>query len=238
MKSSNYFAIISSGTILFYYFSERLNYWQLLGLACLASILYIIWEIVETSIIRRKKCKTLEVELSSIEGFKATEKILFHFGFIALDQNSKQIAVKNKPSSKIQIYPFQAITDCEIQKNLVTEQKTEGIFGKVILGGVIGILFGVAGIITGVIMGILLSIILSETVTIYRISTLKLVIRLKDSTSQRIDFSFFDAQSETLNTQKAVKESDFAYKHKIKGAMEKLFVWKGYIDEIIFENNE
>jgi hypothetical protein len=172
---------------------------------------------------RLHKKNMSNILLNNIENFNGTKRLIGPWGLIAIDDDSKQIAVKK---GKIKKYPFSDILSCEVIEDGMTTYKKTNTIGRAILGGVIA---GGAGAIVGGLSG--------ESKKNSEIKTLEFKIIFKDINNPDFKIKFFDAWEETLGTKKSIKITDSVYGSIYKKELDKLEHWKNIIS-IIISNNE
>jgi hypothetical protein len=166
------------------------------------------------------------IYLNNLENFNGTKRLIGAWGLIAIDDVSKQIAVK-KNIGKIQKYPYSKILSCEVIENGITTYKKTNTIGRAILGGVIA---GETGAIIGGLSG--------ESKQNTEIITLEFKILFKDLNNPSFKIKFFDAWEETARTKKSIKTTDSVYGPIYKKSVNRLEHWKNIISIIISNNEE
>ena len=224
MKTSIKFALISVGLILGLILLDIIGQFAAYGLLFLALIIFMIIYKNEQEKAKREKRKKLNDELSNINGFSPTKRMVGDWGLIAIDENSKQIAIKENKGA-VKLYDFSDIYSCEvIEDGKITYRKsTSRTIGGVVIGGAIA---GIPGALIGGLTG--------KTKSQKKISNIDFNIILKGTTFK---IRFFDAAEESLGTLKEIKVDDNTYGRKIERAITKVKEWQAVIENII-ENSD
>ncbi len=224
MKDSVLFTIISGILILILLINDVIGLWGAFGLIFLLTIIGSTWYGIEKMNEQKEKGKNLEKELKQLEDFHSTKRLISPWGLIAIDENSEQIAVKEKQGSIIKL-PFSEIMGCEIIEDGKTTYKKSNTFGRTIVGGIIA---GGTGAIIGGLSG--------KEEKNKEITSLDFKILFKNTRKPSFKIRFFDAWEESANTKKSIKISDSVYGLIYRKSFDRLKDWK-YIIEIILENN-
>jgi hypothetical protein len=175
---------------------------------------------------RLHKKNMSNILLNNLENFNGTKRLIGPWGLIAIDDDSKQIAVKRNVG-KITKYKYSEILSCEVIEDGITTYKKTNTIGRAILGGVIA---GGTGAIIGGLSG--------ESKKNNEIKTLEFKILFKDINNPSFKIKFFDAWEETVGTKKSIKVTDSVYGSIYKKELNKLEHWKNIISVIISNNEE
>jgi len=163
----------------------------------------------------------LSAELSRLENFSSTKKLIGPWGLIAIDDASRQIAFKEGMSS-IRKYPYSDILGCEVVEDGETTYRKSGALGRAVVGGIIA---GGAGAIVGGIT--------AKGQENREVKTVDFKLLLRDTNNPSFRIRFFDAWEESARTKKSVKYSDSVYGPILRNAVNDLNSWKETIEVII-----
>jgi Short C-terminal domain len=175
---------------------------------------------------RLHKKRMSNIFLNNLENFKATNRLVGSWGLIAIDDVSKQIAIK-KDTGKIKKYQYSEILSCEVIEDGITTYKKTNTIGRAIVGGIIA---GGAGAIIGGLSG--------ESKKKTKIKTLEFKILFKDINNPSFKIKFFDAWEESGKTESSIDITNSVYSHIYKKSVNNLEHWKNIIGVIINNNAE
>lgn len=221
MKNSIKFAIVCSAVIILLFYTDTIGFWGLLGFILLTFVISAIWSGKEAEKERKEKRNKLSEELEHLEGFSPTKKLISPWGLIAIDNKSKQIAIR-EASGRISKYPYSAILSCEVIEDGVTTYKKSSSVGRAIVGGVIA---GGAGAIIGGLSG--------KDKQNKEIKYLDFKVVIKDVNTPSFKIRFFDAWEETNKTKESIKITDAVYGPMFEKSANQLKDWKDTIEVII-----
>lgn len=221
MKNSIVFTLIGGVLILILLMTDTIGGLGTFGLIFLLAIIGGVWFNIDKQKERKEQTKQLEGELDQLENFSATKKLVGAWVLIAIDDNSKQIAIKEQEGSIIK-YPYPDIMGCEIIEDGETTYRKSSTVGRAIVGGVIA---GGAGAIIGGLSG--------KEKEEKEIKNLDFKIVFKDTNKPSFKIRFFDAWEETANTKKSIKLSDSVYGPIFQKSLDNLKEWKDTIEIII-----
>lgn len=223
MKNSIKFALISGGIIILLLITDIIGFWGFIGLLFLIGIIAQIWYSNEKTKERKEQKKKLNNELSKIDNFTPTKRLVGPWGLIAIDDNTEQIAIKEK-TGRIRKYPYSEILSCEIIEDGETTYKksTSRTVSGAIVGGIIA---GGAGAIIGGLSG--------KEKEKKEIKYLDFKIVFKDTTNPNFKIRFFDAWEETARTKKSIRITDSVFGPVFQKALNNLKNWKNIIEIII-----
>src|SRR5690554_4944741 len=223
MKNSIAFTLLGVVLILILFTTDTIGLLGFLGLIILLIIIGGAWFNIDKQKEREEQTKQLEEKLDHLENFSATKKLVSAWGLIAIDNNSKQIAIKEEEGS-IKKYSYNDILGCEIIEDGETTYRKSSTIGRAIVGGFIA---GGAGAVIGGLSG--------KEKENKELKTLDFKIVFKDTNKPSFKIRFFDAWEETANTKSSIKLSDSVYGHIFQKSLDKLTEWKDII-EIIIDN--
>lgn len=143
------------------------------------------------------------------------------WGLIAIDDNSKQIAIKEREGSVVK-YSYYDILSCEIVEDGVTTYQKSRTIGRSIVGGVIA---GGAGAVIGGLSG--------KEKENREIKSLVFRIVFKSTNKPIIKLWFIDALGETLKMEKSINLSDPYYGQLYKEALDSVKDWRDTFEIII-----
>lgn len=170
---------------------------------------------------RRRKAKDharkLEGELSEVESFSPTKKQAGFWGLIAIDDNKKQIAIKEHEGT-IVIYSYNDILSCEIVEDGETVYKKSRTIGRSIIGGAIA---GGTGAVIGGLSG--------KTKENKEIKSLVLRVVFKSTNKPIVKLGFIDAE----RSKEKVDLSQPYYAQLYKEALDSVKDWKDTFEIII-----
>ena len=169
----------------------------------------------------KEHSKKLEGELAEIESFTPTKKQVGSWGLIAIDDNKKQIAIKEHEGT-IVIYSYNDILSCEIVEDGETVYQKSRTIGRSIVGGVIA---GGAGAVIGGRSG--------KTKEKRGVKSLVLRIVFKSTNKPIVKLGFIDAQEETLKTKRSIDLSEPYYAQLYKEALDSVKDWRDTFEIII-----
>lgn len=221
MKNSIVFALIGGVLILILFVTDTIGGLLTFGLIFLLGVIGGVWFNIDKQKERNEQTKQLERVLDQLENFSATKKLVGAWGLIAIDNNRKQIAIKEREGSIVK-YPYSDIMGCEIIEDGETTYRKSSTIGRAIIGGVIA---GGAGAIIGGLSG--------KEKENKEIKNLDFKILFKDLNRPSFNIRFFDAWEETANTKKSVKLSDSVYGPIFQKSLDNLQDWKDTIEIII-----
>lgn len=221
MKNSIVFTLIGGVLILILFMTDTIGGLGTFGLIFLLAIIGGVWFNIDKQNERKELTKQLEEQLDQLENFSATKKLVGAWGLIAIDDNSRQIAIKEQEGS-IMKYPYPNIMGCEIIEDGETMYRKSSTVGRAIVGGVLA---GGAGAIIGGLSG--------KEKENKEIKTLDFKIVFKDTNKPSFKIRFFDAWEETANTKKSIKLSDSVYGPIFQKSLNNLKDWKDTIEIII-----
>ena len=209
MKNSIVFTLIGGILILILFMTDTIGGLGTFGLIFLVVIIGGVWLNIDKQKERKEQTKQLEEQLNQLENFSSTKKLVGAWGLIAIDDNSRQIAIKELEGAIIK-YPYSDIMGCEIIEDGETTYRKSSTVGRAIVGGIIA---GGAGAIIGGLSG-------------------------QDKENKEINkpsfkIRFFDAWEETANTKKSIKFSDSVYGPIFQKSLDNLKDWKDTIEIII-----
>jgi len=225
MKKSIQFALIFSIIIILLLATHSIGFWGFWGLMILNGVIAQIWYSTEKEKERKEQRKKINNQLSNLENFKTTKRLVGPWGLIAIDDINEQIAIKESKGN-IRKYPYSEIIGCEIIENGETTYRKSSIIGRAIIGGVIA---GGAGAIIGGLSG--------KLKKDKEIKNLDFKITFKDTNRPNFTIKFFDAWEESARTKKSIKINDAVYGPILEKSLIKLKNWKDIL-EIIIDNQD
>ena len=170
---------------------------------------------------RRRKAenhaKKFEDELNQLTNFTATKKQMGFWGLIAIDDNKKQIAIKEHGDT-IVIYSYNDILSCEIVEDGETVYQKSRTIGRSIIGGAIA---GGTGAVIGGLSG--------KTKENKEIKSLVLRIVFKSTNKPIVKLGFIDAE----RSKEKVDLSQPYYAQLYKEALDSVKDWKDTFEIII-----
>lgn len=221
MKNNIVFTLIGGVIILILFATETVGGFGTFGLIFLLAIVGGVWFNIDKQKERKEQKKQLEEELTKLENFSSTKKTVGAWGLIAIDDNSKQIGIKENEGEIIK-YPYSDIMGCEIIEDGKTTYRKSSTLGRAVVGGIIA---GGAGAIIGGLSG--------KEKEKKEINNLDFKIVFKDTNKPSFKIRFFDAWEETANTKKSIKITDSVYGPIFQKALNNLKEWKDTIEIII-----
>lgn len=225
MKNSITFAIIGGILILILVMTDSIGYPAIFGLLILLGVIAQIWYSNELKAEQKEERKKLNTSLNELKGFNCTKRLVGNWGLIAIDDSSKQIAVKEE-NGKLRKYNYSDILSCEVIVDGKTTYKKSNTIGRAIVGGVLA---GGAGAIVGGLSG--------KDKKYSEIKNLDFKIVFKDTQKPNFKIKFFDAWEETARTKKSIKVDDFVYGPIYQKANTNLENWKNVLEIIIDGSN-
>lgn len=170
---------------------------------------------------RRRKAKEhakkMEGELAEVESFTPTKKQVGSWGIIAIDDNSKQIAIKEREGA-VMIYSYCDILSCEIVEDGETVYQKSRTIGRSIIGGAIA---GGTGAVIGGLSG--------KTKENKEIKSLVLRIVFKSTNKPIVKLGFIYAE----RSKEKVDLSQPYYAQLYKEALDSVKDWKDTFEIII-----
>ena len=221
MKNSIVFTLIGAVLILLLLMTDSIGGLGTFGFLFLLAIIGSVWFNIDKQKERKEQTKQLEEQLNQLENFSATKKLVGAWGLIAIDDNSRQIAIKEQAGSIIK-YPYVDILSSEIIEDGETTYRKSSTVGRAVVGGIIA---GGAGAIIGGLSG-------KEMVN-REIKNLDFKIVFKDINKPSFRIRFFDAWEESANTKKRIRLSDSVYGPIFQKSLDNLKEWKDTIEIII-----
>lgn len=176
-----------------------------------------IWGNYYRRIKAKEHAKKLEGELAEVESFSPTKKQAGFWGLIAIDDNKKQIAIKEHEGT-IVIYSYNDILSCEIVEDGETVYQKSRTIGRSIVGGVIA---GGAGAVIGGLSG--------KTKEKKEIKSLVLRVVFKSTNKPIVKLGFIDAE----RSKEKVDLSQPYYAQLYKEALDSVKDWKDTFEIII-----
>jgi hypothetical protein len=169
-----------------------------------------------------KMVEEVNSALKNIPNFRHTNVSYFIGGFIAIDENSQQIAIKKNYSANPIAYKYSDILSCEIinDNESIYKKSTIRTIGGAIVGG---ILTGGAGAVVGGLSG------QSKKEEKYKKIQLKLVVR--NTSNPSVLITFFDIKE--LEESNGIDNYSTHYGKELKIAINKTNKWKDIIKIII-----
>lgn len=221
MKGSILFMLVASVIILLLVFTDAVGGFGAFGLILLLAVVGGVWYSIDKQKEQKELTEQLSAELSRLENFSSTKKLIGPWGLIAIDNASRQIAFK-EGSSGIKKYPYSEIHGCEVVEDGETTYRKSGALGRAVVGGIIA---GGAGAIIGGVT--------AKGQENKEVKTVDFKLLLRDTTNPSFRIRFFDAWEETARTKKSVKYSDSVYGPILRKAVADLNTWKETIEVII-----
>lgn len=221
MKNSIVFMLIAAVIVLILLFTGAIGFWGMLGLMFLLVVIGQVWYGIDKKKEQQELASQHTAELSHLEGFSSTKKLIGPWGLIAIDDVGKQIAFR-EGSGAIQKYPYSDILGCEVVEDGETTYRKSGALGRAVVGGIIA---GGAGAIIGGVT--------AKGQENKEVKTVDFKLLLRDTNNPSFRIRFFDAWEETARTKKSIKYSDSVYGPILRKAVSDLNTWKETIEVII-----
>lgn len=215
------FILISGAIIILLVLTGAIGFGGLIGLFFLMMVIAALLLNNEIGEERKQKKNRQIDDFKALKNFTTTKRFINSWGLIAIDENRKQIALKEK-FGKIRKYHYSAILSCEILEDGVTTYRKTRTVGRAIVGGIIA---GGAGAIIGGLSG--------KEIQNKEIKNVDLKIVIKDTNKPSYKIRFFDAAEETNGAKKSIKNTDPIYGREFKKATNRLKYWKDIIEIII-----
>ena len=203
------------------YAFKVIGFFTLFILIFLSALVVGLWGNNQKKKIIKEHAKKLEDEIAQIENFTPTKKQVGSWGLIAIDDNSKQIAIKEQEGAVIK-YSYNDILSCEIVEDGETVYQKLRTIGRSIVGGVIA---GGAGAVIGGLSG--------KTKENRGVKSLVFRIVFKSTSKPIVKLRFIDAQEETLKTKRSIDLSDPYYAQLYKEALDSVKDWRDTFEIII-----
>ena len=198
-----------------------IGFFTLFILIFLSALVVGLWGNNQKKKIIKEHAKKLEDEIAQVENFTPTKKQVGSWGLIAIDDNSKQIAIKEREGPVVK-YSYYDILSCEIVEDGVTTYQKSRTIGRSIVGGVIA---GGAGAVIGGLSG--------KEKENREIKSLVFRIVFKSTNKPIVKLWFIDALGETLKMEKSINLSDPYYGQLYKEALDSVKDWRDTFEIII-----